>query len=445
MSARDGTREQARPGWGRRVVEVVTPARLGPDFRWLLSSVWIGNLGDGLAIAAGPLLVAQQTDEPFLIALAATLQWLPKLLFALPAGVVTDRVDRRALVVAVDLVRVVVLGLLVASILTGLVSIAVVLVALFLLGTAETFADNASGTLLPMLVDRDDLAVGNARIQTGFITVNQLAGPPLGAALFAAGSAVPFVGQAVLVVAAVATIARVRLPEHGRAARDGEEPTHVVHDVLEGFRWVLHHAAVRTLVLTLMIFNLTFGAAWSVLVLYATERLGLHAVGFGLITTVGAVGGLLGTVAYGWITRHVSLGDLMRIGLVIETLTHLGLALTTSPVVALAIFFVFGAHAFIWGTTSITVQQRAVPTHLQGRVSAVNLVGCFGGLVLGGLLGGAMAQAYGVTAPFWFAFAGSAVFVVLLWRQFSHIAHDDAPGSIADEDPEQPGVGTSAQ
>ena len=430
--------------WLGRVGEVVAPARLGTDFRWLLSSVWVGNLGDGLAIAAGPLLVAQQTDEPFLIALAATLQWLPKLVFALPAGVITDRVDRRALVIGVDLVRVVVLGLLVASIVTGAVSIAVVLVALLLLGTAETFADNASGTLLPMLVHRDDLAVGNARIQTGFITVNQLAGPPLGAALFAAGSAVPFVGQAVLVVAAVATIARVRLPEHGRAAdADG----HVLHDVVEGFRWVLHHAAVRTLILTLMIFNLTFGAAWSVLVLYATERLGLHAVGFGLITTVGAVGGLIGTAAYGWITRHVSLGDLMRIGLVIETLTHLGLALTTSPVVALAIFFVFGAHAFIWGTTSITVQQRAVPTGLQGRVSSVNLVGCFGGLVLGGLLGGALAQAYGVTAPFWFAFVGSAVFVVLLWRQFSHIAHDDelTGDPAADRPDEQPEVGAPTQ
>jgi MFS family permease len=416
-----------------RTVEVVAPARLGTDFRWLLSSVWVGNLGDGLAIAAGPLLVAQQTDSPFLIALAATLQWLPKLLFALPAGVVTDRVDRRALVIAVDVVRVVVLGLLVASILTGTVSIAVVLLALFLLGTAETFADNASGTLLPMLVHRDDLAVGNARIQTGFITVNQLAGPPLGAALFAAGSTLPFVAQGVLVLAAVATIARVRLPEHGREVGASSR---VLHEVVEGFRWVAHHAAVRTLVLTLMIFNLTFGAAWSVLVLYATERLGLHAVGFGLITTVGAVGGLIGTAAYGWITRHVSLGDLMRIGLVVETLTHLGLALTTDPVLALAIFFVFGAHAFIWGTTSITVQQRAVPTRLQGRVSSVNLVGCFGGLVLGGLLGGALAQAYGVTAPFWFAFGGSAVFLVLLWGQLSHIAHadeqprDEAPAGV---------------
>jgi predicted MFS family arabinose efflux permease len=182
---------------------------------------------------------------------------------------------------------------------------------------------------------------------------------------------------------------------------------------------------VRTLVLTILIFNVTFGAAWSVLVLYATEHLGLGSVGFGLITTVSALGGLLGTVGYGWLTRRISLGNLMRIGLIIETATHLVLAITSSPYVALPVFFVFGAHAFVWGTTSITIRQRAVPTALQGRVGAVNLMGVFGGLVVGAAIGGLLAQRWGVTAPFWFASVGSAVFVVLIWRQLSHIAHAD--------------------
>ncbi|WP_280139631.1 MFS transporter [Nocardioides lianchengensis] len=152
-----------------------------------------------------------------------------------------------------------------------------------------------------------------------------------------------------------------------------------------------------------------------------------------MVTTVGALGGLLGTTVYGWLTRHVSLGDLMRIGLVIETLTHLALALTTSPYVALPVFFVFGAHAFVWGTTSVTIRQRAVPTALQGRVGSVNLVGVYGGLVVGAGLGGLLAQHGGVTAPFWFAFAGSAVFVVLIWRQLSHVAHEDVTQPVVEE------------
>jgi predicted MFS family arabinose efflux permease len=217
-------------------------------------------------------------------------------------------------------------------------------------------------------------------------------------------------------------VTRVALPPAG--PREGPRPA-LWHDIAEGLRWVLHHPAVRTLVLTITIFNVTFGAAWSVLVLYATERLGLGEIGFGLVTTISAVGGLAGTVAYGSITRRISLGDLMRIGLVIETLTHLALALTSSPWVALPVFFVFGAHAFVWGTTSITVRQRAVPQALQGRVGSVNLVGVFGGLVVGSGIGGVLAQHGGVTAPFWFAFAGSAVFVVLIWHSLRHIAHAD--------------------
>jgi predicted MFS family arabinose efflux permease len=278
-----------------------------------------------------------------------------------------------------------------------------------------------------MLVHRDDLAIANARLQTGFITLNQLIGPPIGAALFAVGRAWPFASEMVLVAAGVALVSRIALPavESGHAAA---APGGLRNDVVEGVRWTVRHPAVRTLVLTILIFNVTFGAAWSVLVLYAQQRLGLGAVGFGLLTTVSAAGGLLGTALYGWITRRVSLGNVMRAGLIIETFTHLGLAVTTSPWVASSIFFVFGAHAFVWGTTSITVRQRAVPIQLQGRVNSVNSIGTFGGLVIGSAIGGVLASHFGVTAPFWFAFVGSAVFVVLLWRELTRIAHaDDRP------------------
>ena len=216
---------------------------------------------------------------------------------------------------------------------TDHLTVTVALLALGVLATAEVFADNSSATLTPMLVHRDDLAIANSRIGAGFITLNQLAGPPIGAALFAAGMAWPFVAQAVLVIAGVLLVSRVALPV-ARLVPQTEISRGVLRDIAEGFRWTVHHAAVRTLSLTILIFNITFGAAWSVLVLYAQQRLGLGAIGFGLIATVSAVGGLLGTGLYGWITRRVSLGNVMRVGLIIETLTHLALAVTTSPWVA---------------------------------------------------------------------------------------------------------------
>jgi MFS family permease len=387
-----------------------------------MASSWTSNVGDGIALAAGPLLVASKTDQEFLVALAALLQWAPPLLFGLWAGAITDRLDRRLIIITVDSLRVVVLVLLAAAIALDAAPIALVLATMFLLGTAEVFADNTTSTLLPMLVAKSDLTIANARLQAGFVTINQLVAPPIGALLFTVGQFVPFAAQAVLGALAVLLIARLQLPAHRRAP-DQVRP--VWHDIVEGVRWTMHHAAVRTLVLTILIFNITFGAAWSVLVLYATRHLGLGSIGFGLITTVSALGGLLGTLAYGWLTLRISLGNLMRIGLVIETFTHLVLAWTSSPYVALPVFFVFGAHAFIWGTTSITVRQRAVPSELLGRVGAVNLMGVYGGLVVGAAVGGVIAQRWGVTAPFWFAFVGSAVFVLLIWRQLSLIAHDD--------------------
>lgn len=411
-----------------RLVEALLPARLGTGFRWLLGSSWVTNLGDGIVLAAGPLLVASMTDDARLVALGATLQWLPPLLFGLLAGALSDRLDRRRLVIVMNLVRALVLAVLATAVVTDQVTIAFVLAALFLLGTSEVFADNTASTLMPMLVHRDDLAIANSRLQAGFITVNQLAGPPLGAALFAAGAALPFASEAVLVVAGAVLVSRLRLPEHAEQRAE----THIGRDIVEGVRWSLRHPAVRTLILTIFTFNITFGAAWSVLVLYATRRLGMGEVGFGLLTTVSAAGGLVATMAYGWITRHVSLADLMRIGLIIETLTHVALALTTVPWVAMAIMFVFGAHAFVWGTTSMTVRQRAVPLRLQGRVNSVNLIGSFGGLVLGSVVGGSLAEHWGVTAPFWFAAAGSAVFVVAIWRQLRHIAVADA-SPVVDE------------
>ena len=400
------------------LVEAVLPARMGTPFRWLVGSAWASYLADGIAFAAGPLLVASRTHDPLLVALAGLLERLPWLLFGLYAGALADRLDRRRLVVVVDLLRAAVLGLLIVTIATGWVSVGVVLGATFAVGTADVFSTCAYSPLLPMVVDKADLGVGNARMSAGQLTGGQLVGPAVGAALFAVGSAWPFVTQAVLVALSVLLVARIRLP----APEPVEGPSHLRRDVLEGLRWTWSNAAVRTLTLTIVTFNVTFGAAWSVLVLYAQQRLHLDAAGYGLLTSVGAVGGIVGTLSYDALERRFSLAGIMRVGLVIETLTHLGLALATTAWVAMAIMFVFGGHAIIWGTTSRTIRMRSVPMELQGRVGSLYAIGVFGGIVVGQALGGAIARTWGVTGPFWFAFVGSALMLALMWRQLRHIS-----------------------
>jgi MFS family permease len=404
------------------VLETVAPARLWTGFRWLLASSWTTNLGDGLMMAAGPLLVASQTGSPLLVAASAMAFQLPWLLLGLVAGALADRLDRRVMVMVTDAVRAVVLVGLCAVIVSGHVEIWLVLAAMFALGVAEVFADSATAALPPMLVERADLGIANARIQVGFLTVNQLAGPALGAVLFAAGMAVPFVVQAVCVALGAVLVSRIGTPRGGVRA---EIDTHVIQDIGEGVRWLIAHRPVRTLALVIVSFNITWAAPWSVLVLWALQRVGIQEAGFGLLMTTVAVGGLLGTFSYGWLERTVPLAALIRGCLLAEVVFHLAMALTTSPWSAYPLMFFFGAYAFVWGTLSNAVRQRAVPAELQGRVASVYRLCVMAGMLLGSLLGGLIAQRWGVVAPWWFAFVGAGLTLAVLWRELAHVAHAD--------------------
>ena len=407
-----------------RLVEAVVPARMGPSFRWLLASSWVSNLGDGVVLAAGPLLVASLTSNPMLIALTAIAQQLPWLLLGLYAGALADRVDRRRIIIVASLARAGVVALLCVSVATDQVSIGIVLIAVLALGIAEVFVDTTASTLLPMLVPRGDLGLGNARLQSSYLLANQIVGPPVGAFLFAVGSVWPFATQFVLIAAAIVLIARIVTPQGGVR---GTPATSVVRDVREGLRWLLHNEAVRTLALIIVAFNVTWGAAWAVLVLYALDHLEMGSLGYGLLTAAAAVGGVLSTAAYGRIERRFDLATVMRTCLLLEVLTHLAFALATTGWMALLTMAVFGAYAAVWAAVSTTVRQRATPTELQGRVASVYMIAVFAGLIVGKALGGIIASRWGLTAPFWFAFIGAGITLALVWRQLDHIAHVDAP------------------
>lgn len=385
-----------------------------------MSSTWVGNLGDGIALAAGPLLIASETRSAFLVAAAAFLQRLPWLLLGLPAGVIADRVDRRSLLVCSEAFRAVVIVVLAVGLVTGHVSVWWVLTSMLLLGVADVFSNTTAGTLLPMLVDQEELGVANSRLQGSYVVCQYLAGPPIGAFLFSLGRAWPFLAQAVIVAAALLLVWQIGARKVGP---EGPRSSRIRADIRTGFRWLVGHGPVRTLALIILSFNITWGAAWSVLVLYALHHLHMSKVGYGLLTTSSAVGGILAILFYQRLEQRWPLANIMRVCLTLEVCTHLSLALNTKGWIALIIMFVFGAYAFVWTTVSTTVRQRAVPKELQGRVGSVYLIGVFGGLVIGQVLGGAIAQHWGVVAPFWFAFVGSGLTLMAVWRRLGAIAH----------------------
>jgi MFS family permease len=412
----------------RRIVDRLAPPALGRDFRWLWSSSVVSNIGDGILLSAGPLLVTTVTREPFAVAFAVFIQWLPGVVIGIPAGALVDRLDRRRLSVAVNLIRAVVLALLAATTWASAISLPVLYASLFVLATAETFADNAGGALLATSVPKERLGVANSRLTGTRLVANDLVGPPVGALLFGAGLAIPFGVDAICALAGAALVARIAPPR--RASVEETAARSIRREIGEGIRWLWQHPPVRALALTIFFFNVTFGAAISMYVLLARDRLGLDAFGYGLLITVGAIGGLVGSLAYPSLERRFALASLMRVGLILETVTHLVLATTTSPVVAAATMLLFGIHEVVWGTTSTTVRQRSVPEALLGRVTSVYLLGGLGGLVVGSLIGGVLAQRFGITAPFWFGFIGSAVLLVLIWRTLDDITH----AAVATED-----------
>ena len=404
----------------RGLLHRVAPIELSRDFRWLWASSTVTNLGDGILVSAGPLLMTTLTREPFAVAMAVFLQHLPWVVFGIPAGAIIDRVDRRRLTVLVNLLRAIVLAGLAVSVATDTVNVAIVLAATFLIGTAETFVDNASGALIATTVPKPLLGIANARLTGTSILVNSLAGPPIGAILFGVGMAVPFGADAICALLGAVLVARIAT---STPVPPVIERRHLRHEMAEGIRWLWHHPPMRALAITILLFNVTFHAAMAVYVLLAQERLGLDEVGYGLLITVGAVGGIIGSIAYPRLERRFALATLMRYGLMLETVTHLVLATTTSAIVAGATMTLFGIHAVVWGTTSTTVRQRAVPSSMLGRVTGVYMLAGVGGSAAGSLVGGVMAQQLGITAPFWFGFFGSAILLAVVWRTLDDIAH----------------------
>jgi predicted MFS family arabinose efflux permease len=387
-------------------------APLGAGFRTLWAASAISTIGDGITLAAGPMIIASITRDPAPVAVAAFCQQLPWLVFGLVSGVYVDRLDRRRLIVGVNLARAAALGTLAGAAALDAVSLPLVYAVFFVLGTTDTLADTASGALLPAVVDKDRLAEANARLSLTFSIGNQFLAKPLGAWLFALAAWTPFGTDALTFAAAAALIATLRPVQAPPAAAR----TRLRTDVTTGVRWLAGHRVLRTVSLAMGIGNVAFCAAFSVFVLYVRDRLGLTNLGYGLLLTTFAIGGTLGIVTVRRLKQRWPASTLLRAGLLIETFTHVVLAVATQVWVAAAVLILFGVHTMVWGSVAATVYQQAVPDELLGRVGSVRLLLDLGGAAIGTITGGLIAQSVGLTIPFWIAAAVMLVVAGWAWR-----------------------------
>jgi len=398
--------------------------RLGVQFAKLWAASTTSALGSGLTTIAVPLLIASRTRDPLVVSAAFGVAWLPWLLFALPGGVLVDRVDRRRLMIVIDWSRVAAVGVLAAAIAADRASIGVLYAVIFLVNTGEVVFRSASQAMIQAVVPRVRLERANGWLAGG-ATLSQggLAGP-LGGFLFVVAASAPFFVNACTYAASavlIGLVAGTYRPSPAAAAGDGgpRRVRPVRAEIAEGLRWLLRQRMLRTMAVLIGLLNLTLVAAISVLVLLARERLGLGSVGYGLLFTCEAAGLFLGSVFGDRIIKRVTATWTIRVGLLVEAGTHLVLATARSGSVVAIALFAFGMHGALWTIVSNSLLQRLTPPAMLGRVVSSTLFIAAGGNCVGALLGGVIASSFGLTAPYWAGFVVAILVSAATWRVFN--------------------------
>jgi MFS family permease len=391
------------------------PGRLGLPFWQLWSASTLSNLADGLVKIALPLVAVTLTDSAGLVAgvtLAVTLPWL---LFALPAGALADRVDRRIAMVAANIVRAAAVVALAVSLVLGLESSTGAIWALYavalLLGTAETVYDTAAQSILPQVVPRDRLPRANGRLIAAELTANEFVGPPLGGLLVAAGVAAAFATPAGLWAAAVGALLLLR----GGFSVQRQTPTTLRADVAEGLRHLWRHRLLRTLAAMTGLFNFATNATFAVFVLHAVgpdSAMGLTEAAYGLLFATIAGGSLIGALLADPIIRRLGRSRSMLLGILGGVATVGTPAFTTSPLVIAVAFLIGGLTNALWNVVAVSLRQRITPDRILGRINSSYRLVAWGTRPLGAAAGGLLAELLGLRAVF--AVAAALILATLI-------------------------------
>ena len=380
---------------------------LGRRYWTVWTAATASNIGDGIVLAALPLLAADLTREPLGVAATTIAVRLPWLLFGLFAGVIVDRMDRLRLMIVTDLGRVVAFLGIALIVATGEMTLAVLYLAVFGVGILETLFDTAAMSMTPALVERDQLERANARINSSQIAANEFVGPPFGGMLFAVAAAVPFGVNAATFGVSVAILLSIR----GRYRPHRQAETSVIADIRAGFGFVWREPIIRAFGIGAGVINLGFTAAAAVLVLHAQDNLSLDAFGFGLLLTSAAVGGVVGA--------QLAPRTIMVVGRkpgVFASVAALAVGVavmgaTNSPWVAGVGFACFGFAGEIWNVVSVTYRQSVTPDAMLGRVMSGFRVIAYGAFPIGAALGGFIATITSIRIVF---FVGAGVIAALL-------------------------------
>jgi MFS family permease len=323
---------------------------------------------------------------------------IPWLFFALPAGALADRVDRRRAMVGGNAFRAALLVALALTAATGVGSIWALYAVAFGIGIAETVYDTSAQSIIPMMVPRDRLSRANARLFAAELTANEFVGPPLAGFLVAASVALALVTPAALWVVAVGVLLLV--PGRFRVERSH---TTIRRDIAEGLGFLWRHGLLRTLAIMVGVNNFATNGTLAILVLYAVgpgSAMGMSEPAFGLMLSAIAAGSLLGFFVVEPIERWLGRARSLLLAILGGALAVGAPALTTSPFLVGAAFLIGGVTFAIWNVVTVSLRQRVTPDRLLGRVNSGYRLLAWGTRPLGAAAGGLLAQALGLRPVF---------------------------------------------
>ena len=412
---------------------------LGKNYWRLFTAHAVSNLGDGIAAIAYPWLASAVTRSPFLIALVAVASRLPWLIFTLPAGVITDRFNRGKIIVAMDIARGC-LALLVAIVVTlesdslpklnevsSLTDLEtnwtlyiVLIVTALLFGFAEVLRDNSAQTLLPSVVEKNNLESANGKLWSVEYVTNSFIGPPLGSFLLGIAIFLPFYIDSAAFFISAGLIATL-IPSLKRVDTEKKvEKLNFRAEIKEGFTWLWRHELLRPMALILGALNAIGALTTAVFILFAQEILETSLFIFAVLGTAGAVGGSLGGILGPKISKKLGSGPSLYLTLLSGPIIALIIGVSSSWHLFYLLTAISTVFAVLWNVITVSLRQSIIPSHLLGRVNSVYRFFAWGSIPIGTLLGGALVdlvelmgdREIALRSPYFLsAFLGLALFI----------------------------------
>ncbi|MEP6478165.1 MAG: MFS transporter [Rhodoglobus sp.] len=368
---------------------------LGPAFANIFTANLASSLGDGIARTAFPLLAARITHDPLLISGIAALALLPWLFFAIPAGILIDRIDRRKALALAQAVRTILGVLLFVLVLTNSLTIWWIYIVVFVYGAFETVYDGAIRAVVPSIVDKANLPRGNSRIEGGELVVQNFVAGPVTSFLFGVSVLIPL-GVNGLVFAFAGALAlllpRVASGKQFTEKADGEPHVAWYRQFVDGFRFIMANRMLRTLWFFSTFGGIMSSAATASFVLFILDDLHVPEPLFGVFLVTGAVGGIIGAVLANRLKKLWGAGLSMAVMNLVASLAFVFIGLVPVLWAGALGFALTSLSITVWNILVMSLRQSVIPGRLLGRVHGTWRTLLWGSMPLGSLLGGLLGR-----------------------------------------------------